>query len=445
MNDLEKSFRKATDILARPSPALDDRLLADAVSAFNDRSGLFRGLCKQFGSPLYVIEEDVLVERAHRFIKSFRANSIDINAFYAVKCNNHPTIVRILVKAGMGLDVSSGDELRLALNCNAKRIIFSGPGKTIDELELAIAHRDRVTVLVDSFSELDRLASAASASGVTIRCGVRVCVDDRGLWRKFGIPLANLERFLVSASSLSSVRLSGIQFHTSWNMNPSNQTAFIARLGSVLKDIDTSLRSSIEFIDIGGGYWPEQGEWLQPSATPEGTIRTAIEGHGAPSLKHYAIPSVTIEQFAKEISLVFEKHILPHNKCAVYAEPGRWICHPCAHYLLTVIDRKADDIVITDGGTNAVGWERFESDYFPVINLSQPSLSEKLCYIFGSLCTPHDVWGYSYFGNDIAPGDVLLVPFQGAYTYSLRQRFIKPIPASVLLRTDGSHEVVSTD
>jgi len=97
------------------------------------------------------------------------------------------------------------------------------------------------------------------------------------------------------------------------------------------------------------------------------------------------------------------------------------------HILLTVVDKKAEDLVIVDGGTNIVGWERFETDYFPVINLSRPSLMERSSLIFGSLCTPHDVWGYGYFGDGIEPGDILMVPSQGAYTYSLRQSFIKPL------------------
>jgi diaminopimelate decarboxylase len=103
------------------------------------------------------------------------------------------------------------------------------------------------------------------------------------------------------------------------------------------------------------------------------------------------------------------------------------------HLLITVIDKKADDLVITDAGTNAIGWERFETDYFPVINLSKPELTERACLVLGSLCTPHDVWGYAYYGRDIAPGDVLLIPTQGAYTYSLRQHFIKPLPKSAVL------------
>jgi diaminopimelate decarboxylase len=49
----------------------------------------------------------------------------------------------------------------------------------------------------------------------------------------------------------------------------------------------------------------------------------------------------------------------------------------------------------------------------------------------GSLCTPHDLWGYGYWGEDIQPGDTLLIPNQGAYTYSLRQEFIKAVPQVV--------------
>jgi diaminopimelate decarboxylase len=123
--------------------------------------------------------------------------------------------------------------------------------------------------------------------------------------------------------------------------------------------------------------------------------------------------------------------------CLFYAEPGRWLCNDAMHILLTVVDKKSEDLVITDGGTNIIGWERFETDYFPVINLSRPSKSEHKCFILGSLCTPHDVWGYGYFGKGIEPGDLLLIPNQGAYTYSLRQEFIKPLPEVVALCSAG--------
>jgi len=103
------------------------------------------------------------------------------------------------------------------------------------------------------------------------------------------------------------------------------------------------------------------------------------------------------------------------------------------HLLISAVDKKSPELVITDAGTNAIGWERFETDYFPVINLTRPGLDEHRCLVLGSLCTPHDVWGYSYHGKEIRPGDVLLIPCQGAYTYSLRQEFIKPLPKVVII------------
>ncbi|HDS15911.1 MAG TPA: decarboxylase, partial [Proteobacteria bacterium] len=105
--------------------------------------------------------------------------------------------------------------------------------------------------------------------------------------------------------------------------------------------------------------------------------------------------------------------------------PGRWLCNDTMHLLLQVIDRKEIDLAITDAGTNSIGWERFVWDYFPILNLSRPALEERPCEIMGSLCTPDDLWGNSYWGEDLKAGDYLLIPNQGAYTYSLRQQFIK--------------------
>ena len=93
-----------------------------------------------------------------------------------------------------------------------------------------------------------------------------------------------------------------------------------------------------------------------------------------------------------------------------------------------MVDRKAPDLAILDGGINLVGWDRFETDYAPVLNLTRPSRTERPCRLLGSLCTPQDVFGFSSFGEDLLPGDVLLIPSQGAYTFSLAQEFIKPLP-----------------
>ena len=417
-----------------PAPVLDRAELEVFVRSFLDRRDVFLNAARAYGSPLYVLDEPVLRERARRFLAAFRAELPDVRVTYAVKSNNLPALAGILLDEGLGLDVSSGLELRMALDLAATDIVFSGPAKQDHELDLAVAHADVVMVLIDSFAELDRLEAAAARAGVTVRAGVRLTTEEHGLWRKFGIPLGELSSFAAAVRARSHINWCGLQFHTSWNLGPEAQVAFIRRLGEALAAVPAGMRARLTFVDVGGGFWPGQGEWLQ-QACPSGGGPAPSSG-SAPI--HYRRPARPIETFASTLSDALRRHLFPLAPCAVRCEPGRWLCHDAMHILLTVVDRKAADLVITDGGTHAVGWERFETDYFPVINLSRPALDEKPGYILGSLCTPHDVWGYGYFGADIRPGDVLLVPTQGAYTYSLRQHFIKPIPGVVRLGAGGS-------
>ena len=117
-------------------------------------------------------------------------------------------------------------------------------------------------------------------------------------------------------------------------------------------------------------------------------------------------------------------------------EPGRWISTPAMHVLLKVMDKKEATVVIVDGGINLLGWERPLFEFTPLLNLTRPSLREFSVRVFGNLCTPMDIWGTTLFGERVENGDILLVPDQGSYTYSLRQSFIKPVARVV--RFDGT-------
>jgi diaminopimelate decarboxylase len=437
MNSLESLLKKAAEVLQQPNSVLGYDEVAAFVGSFLKRAETFARTVNRHGTPLYVFEEAALRERAAQFAAAFRETLGDIRIFYAVKSNNHPVMVNSVVRCGLGLDVSSGLELELALGCDCPDIIFSGPGKTDKELQLAVRHPSKVTVLIDSFGELERLEKAAAGLQTQMKAGVRLTTDDRGLWRKFGIPLSRLDSFMQKAAGCPHVLLGGLQFHTSWNLDPGHQVDFIARLGQALQNLAPDRRELLKFIDIGGGYWPPQGEWLQWAGTSKGRLHQALLNISSPSTEHYKLPSSPITTFAEKIGAAIQRHVEPYVDCRFYAEPGRWLCNDAMHILLTVVDKKSEDLVITDGGTNIIGWERFETDYFPVINLSRPSRSEHKCFVLGSLCTPHDVWGYGYFGKGIEPGDLLLIPNQGAYTYSLRQQFIKPLPEVVTLDPAG--------
>ncbi|MBN2302801.1 MAG: alanine racemase [Lentisphaerae bacterium] len=435
-------LRTVESILRQHTPRLDASEIEKFVSDFLTRREIFLKICEVHGSPVYVIERAVLGERLKQFTGAFRRELSDIRVYYAVKSNNHPLMAGILVKLGAGLDVSSGLELKMGLETGAEDIVFSGPGKTQDELSLAVANSDRVTVLMDSFSELDRLQDIAERAGVLVRAGIRVNTKAHGIWRKFGIPLSDLSRFFDEAQSRSNIRTCGIQSHVSWNMNPDRQTEFINALGNTLAGLSVQHRSRIEFIDLGGGFWPSQGEWLQEAGTCEGALRNAIIPQHDQPLVHFKRPAVGIERFASAIGSAVREHIFPYVSCRICFEPGRWLCNDAMHLLMTVMDKKENDLLITDAGMNAVGWERFETDFFPVINLSRPDISEHKALVMGSLCTPHDVWGYGYFGSGIEPGNILLIPDQGAYTYSLRQNFIKPLPCVVCLGSETDNSAI---
>ncbi len=425
-SNLQQTFQA---LLSQSSPLLPKEELSSFVSYYFDRRDLYLQVLSNHPAPLYLQDASVLRARAAQLREAFQAVLPSVGFYYAVKSNNHPDISETLIKAGFGLDVSSGIELEMALKLGARDIVFSGPGKTAQELRLAVSNTDRVVILMDSFGELSRLEDIAAQLNKKIHCGVRLNSNPDGLWRKFGIPVSDLQKFWEQTSRCSHVKLIGLQFHSSWNLSPHKQIDFIATLGKALAQMPLLFQTQLEFIDIGGGYWPSQGEWLQPAGTLEGRLCEALGQSAGPVDSHHRLPAVPIEEFAEKLGAAIHKHLFSVVSCRICLEPGRWICNDAVHLLLSVVDKKAPDLVITDAGTNTVGWERFENDYFPILNLTRPSLDEKPCLILGALCTPHDIWGYMYFGNDIQVGDILMIPTQGAYTYSLRQNFIKPLPA----------------
>ena len=92
--------------------------------------------------PAYLLETAVLKEKARRFREAFEKSLPRVSFYYALKSNNHPEVAKTLLQGDFGLDVSSGLELEMALNLGAGDMVFSGPGKTDQELGLAIAHDD---------------------------------------------------------------------------------------------------------------------------------------------------------------------------------------------------------------------------------------------------------------------------------------------------------------
>ena len=392
----------------------------------------------RFGTPQYFFDEPSLVSRIGQFKAAFARYINPFRAFYAMKSNSFSGVCRRVVSEGMGLDVSSGLELSSALDMGCKEIVFSGPGKTDEEIRFAVQNRSRVTLLMDSFGELERLSEILkreNLQGEFIRVGVRVRI--KGSWNKFGIPLKDLASMLWKAHAVKAIEACGIQFHTSWNLEPTSQVRMIKEIGSYISQhVSKNLWSFVSFLDIGGGYWPELGEWLNPQNTSKGKLIKLMDPQFRFGNEHYYRKAKPLDYFAREIANVLSAQGPPLCEIEVWMEPGRWVSNPAMHILVTAVDKKDPRTVVTDGGTNLLGWERPLDEFIPIINLTQPLLTEHRLSVFGPLCTPHDIWGESIFGNDVSAGHILIIPDQGAYTYSLRQSFIKP--KAKVIQYDGS-------
>lgn len=359
-------------------------------------------------TPYFLFDKQNTLQAAQEFKSVFTNHIQNFKPFYAVKSNPYEGILHVLADQKYGFDVSSGREL-LMVEKLGRPILFTGPGKTREELESAIRSDADVTINVDSFGELRRIKEIAREMKRKVRVGVRIRTPFHGIWDKFGIPLADLGAFCAEADT-DYVSFEGIQTHMSWNTSAKPYIEVLSQIGKYLQDLPEKYQSRIRYIDFGGGFIPHPTEMSIEKGNP---------------YKHIKEASVPLGTYAEEIGKAVSDYFSNIPECAFYSEPGRIISQNSMHIVLKVIDVKSDTCVITDGGTNIIGWEKFEETYAPIYNITKPASAEKRAVIYGSLCTPHDIWGYQYFGSGITEGDILVIPNQGAYTYTLTQEFIK--------------------
>ena len=425
--------KKINSILNSPEELLVGSLASVIKNFYYKNRQTILKLVKKKATPFYLFDEKELIKSINSFKQAFNKHLADCHYYYAVKVNWHPEILKTAVKQGMGLDVSSARELNLALRAGAKRMVYSGPGKSEADLRLALLHREKIIINLDSWQELDRLGKLSTKLKQEIVAGVRIFTKIHGPWSKFGIPLVDLKSFWRQAENYPFLKLTGVQSHLSWNKDALSYQKIIKEIGDYLKrNFSQTKLASFKFIDLGGGWLPYQTTAYYPWGTAHGGIIQKASEYLklSPKFSHkyYLTESVPLESYAQGISIAVRQYLKPLINCKYFTEPGRIICNNVMHLVLRIIDVKSKNSIVLDGGVNLVGWEGLRYDYTPIINLNNFSEKEINCLVFGCLCMPDDIWSYSCFTNKVNIGDVIVIPFQGDYTYSLAQNFIKPIP-----------------
>ena len=414
-----------------------------------------RAIADAHGTPTFVIREKVLKDNYARFCRAFTDNYHRVMVPYSVKTNYLPAILRILHANGAGMEVVSGFELYLALKIGVppEKIIYNGPSKTMEELELAVEN-DILLINADSMNEVRRIQTVAARHGKKVNVGIRVNIESL-TWKKFGIPLAHAPQVFQSARGLKNIQLSGLHAHIGTGIR--NPGVYVATLKHLLELMVKLAESGIwiNFLDIGGGFpaagvgkWPDRDRFID--ALSKRLIRKSrFRAFGRvmnwfKSTRPVFSNPPEIESYAQKICGALKEKVKDYAlpEPALILEPGRAVVNNAVTLLVRVLDIKNFDEkwVMVDGGINLV--PALEHAAYRVNNVSGRGAELETVTVAGPLCMESDVVCRSAQLPPVREGDILEVLDAGAYSMCRSMQFIRPRAGAVLLAENGEiHKV----
>ena len=388
-----------------------DELFAEGV-ALSD-------VAKEFGTPSYVYSRATVERHWLAFDEAF--SSLPHCVCYAVKANSNIAILNVLARLGSGFDIVSGGELTrvLAAGGRADKIVFSGVGKTVTEINFALQEGIRC-FNVESISELLRINKVASELNCKAPVSIRVNPDvdaqthpyiSTGLKEnKFGIAIDEAEEAYLQAKEMTHIDIIGVDCHIGSQLT--SVEPFVDALQRVLTLIDrlTELGIHLSHLDIGGGLGITYKEEVPP--TP-GEYAKALTG------------------------------LLIDRKLEVLMEPGRAIVGNAGVLLTRVEYLKATEdrqFAIVDAGMNDLlrpalyqSWQAIQS-----VKINQ-NIADQKYDIVGPVCETGD-----FLGKDrvlaLQENDLLAVKSAGAYGFTMSSNYnSRPRAAEIMIDGENMH------
>src|SRR5206468_568409 len=316
---------------------------------------------------------------------------------YAVKANANLGVLATLARAGAGADIVSGGELFRALRAGVppKKIIFSGLGKTRDEMRDALK-ADILMLNVESVSELRALDEVAREMGVRAPVGLRVNPDvdpqthpyiSTGLkTSKFGIPIAEALAVYDEAARLKGVEVLGVQMHVGSQLT---KTTPFADAGARLAALAKTLRErgiTVRYLDLGGG------------------LGIRYRDEKPPRHEDYAAVLVPL---ARELDVT------------VVIEPGRSIVGNAGVLLTRVLYRKTTEakrFVVVDAAMNDLIRPSFYDAYHEIrpVDEAQTTAPVETADVVGPICESGDFLAKDRALPNLGEGDLVAVMSAGA-------------------------------
>ena len=351
-------------------------------------------LVHNFGTPCYVYSESHIKNNVKEYLCSVTKDDL---ICFAVKANSNLSIIKLIAELGCGFDVVSGGELErvIVAGGDPKKVVFSGVGKTDDEISYAIKHQIK-SINIESKSELIRVAEIAKNIGVQQDIALRInpeasldthpYLETGALYNKFGIALNDIGWCLSYIKENNSLKLRGVAFHIGSGIKKFDD--FDPALHKALEIFTTiSDKNKLDFIDVGGG--------LSPYSNAE-----------------------SIGSFVAKI-----KEKIPENVSLVM-EPGKSIVAKAGFLLtrVTYLKKLEKKIAVTDAGMNDMIRVPLYEGKHPIYNLQQRPKSSESIMIVGPICESADYFKKDY-EFEIHESDILAIGDVGAYGFSMSSNY----------------------
>lgn len=369
------------------------------MSQFCERVA-FSQLAEQFGTPLYVYSQNALSQAFENYRSAFGEETL---VCYAVKANSNLSVLQHFARLGSGFDTVSGGEIArvLAAGGAADKIIFSGVGKSVDEIEFALKAGIKC-FNVESLPELDRLNEVAQRLNQIAPISLRINPDvdakthpyiSTGLKaNKFGIAMSEAEQAYEYAARLPYLKIVGIDCHIGSQLI--ELSPLVEACERLLKLIDRLVEKGIhiEHLDLGGG------------------VGIVYRDENVPDLNSYA-QAVQKCMGTRSLKLILE--------------PGRSLVGN-AGTLLTRVEfvkrGEEKNFVIVDAAMNDLMRPSLYQAYHHIENNEEKQEEAVLVDVVGPICETGDFLAQNRMLSAQA-GDLLLIRSAGAYAASMASNY----------------------
>ena len=398
-------------------------------------------LAKEFGTPLYVMDEDLIRKHAKAYKNSidkfYGGNGLVCYASKAFCCKE---MCRVMKDEGIGLDVVSIGEMYTALKAGADfdKVCFHGNNKTDEELEYAVELKVG-RIIVDNIYELERLERIAGEKGVKVGIMFRIkpgidahthdFVKTGQIDSKFGFALETGEAMeaVKKAIECKNIELKGLHCHIGsqiFDIAPFIEAAEV--MLKFIADIKKDTGYEISDLNLGGGFGIMYTEKDDP----------------VPYENYMEKVSVAVKESCEKLGIK-----LPY----ILIEPGRSMAGPAGVTLYTCggvkeIPNIRTYISIDGGMTDNPRYALYKSEYDALVANKADKSKDTKVTIAGKCCESGDLIGEGMPIQTAVPGDIIAVCATGAYNYSMSSNYNRiPKPAVVFVKNGEARIAVKRE